>query len=200
MRADSFVIADMVPFGARVLDLGCGDGSLLAFLQREKQVRGYGLEIDPHEIACCLERGVDVMERDLNRDLHDFETDSFDMVVLAETLQAVQRPDLMLDEMLRIGRECIVTFPNMGHLRCRLHLLVHGRMPVVRHLPCDWFDTPNIHLCTIDDFERLVTSKGHRIVRREVMDIDYVAGRLARWFPNLFGACGIYQICRGGVS
>jgi methionine biosynthesis protein MetW len=130
MRADLQVVAELVHEGARVLDLGCGDGELLAHLKATGRAHGIGLEIDPARITACLAKGVNVIEQDLNLGLGRFTNDAFDVVVMTETLQALRHPDEALREMLRVGRECVVTFPNFGHWRCRLALVAHGRMPV----------------------------------------------------------------------
>jgi len=196
MRADLAIIADLVTRGARVLDLGCGDGELLAHLQREKAANGYGLEIDPDMITACIAKGVSVIEKDLDEGLADFPTSSFDFVVMTETLQAVRRPSELLDEMLRIGRECIVTFPNFGHWQCRLFLASRGRMPIARHLPHRWYDTPNIHLCTFEDFERLCMEKGLVIRRRFVVDDAHRSRGLMNVLPNLFGTIAFYHLGR----
>ena len=206
MRPDLAIIADLVQPGARVLDLGCGDGELLAHLKREKHANGYGLEIDPAMITACIEKGVSVIEQDLDHGLANFSSSSFDLVVMTETLQAVRHPADLLDEMLRIGRECIVTFPNFGHWQCRLYLASRGRMPVARHLPHMWFDTPNIHLCTFRDFERLCRDKGVVIRKRFVVDDAYRSRALMNRFPNLFGTIAFYHLtyeracARGGRS
>ena len=196
MRADLSIIADLIHPGARVLDLGCGTGELLAFLQTERQVNGYGLEIDPGNITTCVDKGVNVIEQNLDEGLDNFPDDSFDMVVMTETLQSVRAPERMLDEMLRIGQECIVTFPNLGHWRCRWHLSWRGRMPVASHLPHSWYDTPNIHLCTFDDFERLCQDKRLEIIERFVVDHRHVNRPLINRFPNFFGTYAFYRLGR----
>ena len=196
MRPDLEIIAALVNPGARVLDLGCGEGDLLEHLQTNKQVNGYGLDVDPDNITTCIDKGVNVIEQDLNQGLHNFSDDSFDMVVMTETLQSVQLPDLMLDEMLRIGEECIVTFPNFGHWRCRLYLTLLGRMPIAKHLPHSWYDTPNIHLCTFRDFERLVKDRRLRLIERFVVSGDYLNRPLANLMPNFFGTTAFYRLGR----
>lgn len=196
MRADLSIIAELINPGARVLDLGCGTGELLAFLQTERRVNGYGLEIDPDNITTCLDKGVNVIEQNLDEGLDNFPDDSFDMVVMTETLQSVRAPERMLDEMLRIGQECIVTFPNFGHWRCRWHLFWRGRMPVASHLPHSWYDTPNIHLCTFDDFERLCQDKRLEIIERFVVDHRHVNRPLINRFPNFFGTYAFYRLGR----
>ncbi len=196
MRADLAIISELINDGARVLDLGCGEGELLAHLQQTKQVYGYGLDVDADNITTCIAKGVNVIEHDLDDGLHDFADDAFDMVVMTETLQSVRHPDSLLSEMLRIGKECIVTFPNFGHWRCRVHLGLHGRMPVASHLPHSWYDTPNIHLFTFDDFELLCRSRGYRTIQRFVVGEDYRSRALANRLPNLFGAIAFYRLGR----
>ncbi len=199
MRADLAIIADLINPGARVLDLGCGEGELLAHLQNTKQVNGYGLEIDGNNITTCIDKGVNVIEQDLDQGLGNFASNSFDMVVMTETLQSVKAPDLMLDDMLRIGEECIVTFPNFGNWRCRAASALRGKMPVAQHLPYSWYDTPNIHLCTFRDFERLCRDKGVRIIERFVADSKHLNRPLMNVFPNFFGAIAFYRLgSRGG--
>ena len=196
MRADLSIIAELINAGARVLDLGCGTGDLLAYLQSSKNVNGYGLEIDPRNITICLGKGVNVIEQNLDRGLTNFPDDSFDMVVMTETLQSVRAPHLMLDEMLRIGRECVVTFPNFGHWRCRAQLALRGRMPVAEHLPHGWWNTPNIHLCTFDDFEQLCQDKQLEIIERFVVDASHANRPLLNRFPNFFGTYAFYRLGR----
>ena len=196
LRADLAIIADLINPNARVLDLGCGEGELLAHLQEHKQVNGYGLDVDPEHIRICLEKGVNVVEQDLDAGLANFANDSFDMVVMTETLQSVRAPDMLLREMLRIGEECIITFPNFGHWQCRLQLAFLGRMPVAKHIPHSWFDTPNIHLCTFRDFENLCASLGFPIIERRVVDHQHVESTLGSLLPNLLGPVAFYRLGR----
>jgi methionine biosynthesis protein MetW len=196
VRPDIAIIADLVTRDARVLDLGCGNGELLAHLKSTKGVNGYGLEIDAEMITRCIEVGVNVIEQDLDHGLGNFAPDSFDLVVMTDTLQSVKRPDVMLDEMLRIGRQCIVTFPNFAHWRCRLYLASRGRMPVAKHLPHRWFDTPNIHLCTFADFEALCASKRLTVIERFVVNSEYFHNPLVSRFPNLLGTTAFYHLGR----
>ena len=195
MRLDDIVRAWIRP-GARVLDLGCGDGRLLHDLGRTRGVQGYGLEIDQHNIQLCIAAGVNVIEQDLDRGLGNFATDSFDTVVMTQTLQAVRFPHLVLDEMLRVGREGVITFPNFGNWRCRLHLSVRGRMPVSRFLPYSWYDTPNIHFCTVFDFEALCRQKNIHVLNRIVVDADNRVTAATRFAPNLCGMTAIYHVSK----
>ena len=196
MRPDLEIIAALTNPGARVLDLGCGDGALLRHLADQKGVNGYGIEKGAAEISACVRAGVNVIEHDLDHGLGRFPDNSFDMVVMTETLQAVAKPSQLIDEMLRIGQECVVTFPNFGHWRCRAQLALKGRMPVAKHLPHQWHDTPNIHLCTFRDFERLVNEKGLPIITRFVVDRDYQVQNRINRFPNLFGTVAFYRLGR----
>jgi methionine biosynthesis protein MetW len=155
MRFDLKIIQNWIVQNSRILDLGCGDGTLLERLRDEKGAQGYGLEIGADEISACIAKGLNVIEQDLDRGLGNFADNSFDTVMMTQALQTMTYPHKVLDEMLRVGKECIVTFPNFGHWKARLHLLIHGRMPVSDLLPWEWYDTPNIHFCTCKDFEDL---------------------------------------------
>lgn len=197
MQANQRIIIDMVQIGDRVLDLGCGDGGLLEHLQASKQVQGYGLDLDEKNITQCLAKGISVIEHDLNDGLEDFETKAFDAVIMAETLQVMKYPDLLLEQMLRVGRTCVVTLPNFGHYRCRRQLLSSGRMPVSRHLPNAWYETPNIHLCTFLDFEALCRKRQFNILERRIVDTNYQPSLMATIWPNLFGAFGLYRLQKG---
>ncbi len=192
MRQDLTHIQQWVGTGSRVLDLGCGNGAFLLQLRRDRQVEGLGLEIDQDNISAALAAGLNIVEQNLDEGLDNFRDNSFDTVVMAHALQAVRYPHLVLEEMLRIGRECIVTFPNFGHWRCRLYLGTRGRMPVSKFMPYTWYDTPNIHFCTVRDFENLCAERGIRILHRDVVG----EGGLATLWPNLFATTAIYHISR----
>jgi homoserine O-acetyltransferase len=187
-RADYATIGGWIDRGARVLDLGCGDGALLAYLRAERGVSGYGIEIDGAGILASVQNGIDVLQGDLERGLAGFDDDSFDCVILSQTLQAMRHVEEIVAEMLRVGREAIVTFPNFGHWSHRLQV-VRGRMPVSPSLPYQWYDTPNVHLCTVADFDRFLAERGHRVLDRVVM----TRGRSISMAPNLLGELAIYR-------
>jgi homoserine O-acetyltransferase len=191
-RKDYATIAEWVRRGARVLDLGCGDGSLLAYLRREREATGYGIEIANAGVLASLENGVDVIQTDLERGLAGFDDASFDCVVLSQTLQAMRRIEVIVAEMLRVGREAIVTFPNFGFWKHRAQI-VRGRMPVSKSLPYQWYDTPNIHLCTVADFDAFLAARRYAVEDRVVL-----AGRQrVSVLPNLLGELAIYRFRRG---
>ena len=190
-RPDFAAIADWVRPGARVLDLGCGDGTLLRYLWRERNASGYGVEIDEAGVLACVKNRVNVIQSDLERGLSDFEDRAFDYVILSQTLQAVRHSERIVREMLRVGREGIVTFPNFGYWKNRLQVL-GGKMPVSDDLPFQWHDTPNIHLCTITDFEDFCGARGVRILQRTVI----TNGSAVSFLPNLLGALAVYRFQR----
>lgn len=193
LRPDLAVISEWIEPGSRILDLGCGDGALLHHLARTRGVRGYGLEIDPAKLAACIARGVNVVQADVDDGLKDFGTDSFDYVVLTQTLQALVRPDLALTEILRVGRRAIVTFPNFGHWRVRAQML-RGRMPLTPALPDSWYDSPNIHLCTVSDFEDLCRRRNWAWLRRSLLDRSHQHGARIRLMPNLMAELALYML------
>lgn len=197
MRADLQVIEPWIEHNTQVLDLGCGDGTLLAYLREKKGVLGYGLEIDAEQITKCVRKGVNVIEQNLDsKGLGNFADQQFDTVIMTQALQTVRRPDEMLDEMLRLGRQGIVTFPNFGHWRCRYYLLSRGRMPMSKSLPYTWYNTPNIHLCTFKDFEALCREKQIKILNRTVVNDQFEQRSYALMWPNLFAEFAVYRIAR----
>lgn len=197
MRADLNRVRDWIKPDTRVLDLGCGDGTLLANLQHTLNVKGYGLERDEKKITPCLAKGLNVIQADLNNGLEEYFADeSFDYVVMSLTLQATKRPDKLIMEMLRVGKEAIVTFPNHGFWRNRFQLAIQGIMPITRTLPYEWYDTPNTHLCTLQDFELLCKNNDIRVIQREVVNAEHEQSTLMNKFPNLFGEIAIYHITK----
>ncbi|WP_344701219.1 methionine biosynthesis protein MetW [Halomonas cibimaris] len=196
MRADLTIIYDWVAPNSHVLDLACGDGVLLEALARHKGVTGYGLEIDPDGITGCVARGVSVIEHNLDDGLASFDDYSYDQVIMTQALQALRRPDLMLHEMLRVADEGIITFPNFAYWRHRVHLGLRGYMPVSKSLPHAWYDTPNIHLSTFNDFEHLCRDQGLVIVDRAVGVGNHRGHWTSRLWPNLFGEIAIFRVRR----
>lgn len=191
-RPDFAAIAAWIPQGASVLDLGCGDGSLLRYLKETRKVRGYGVEISDANIVACMRNGVNVIQGDLDSGLSGFESNAFDFVLLSQTLQATRHTEPLVQEMLRVGREGIVSFPNFGYWRNRLNVL-RGIMPVSRELPYQWYDTPNVHLCTLHDFESFCGDLCVAILDRRVM----TGKSEVKLLPNLLGSTAVYRFQRG---
>ncbi len=190
-RHDFAAIAQWIRPGAHVLDLGCGDGTLLRALRETRAAHGYGIEIDDARIVASVRNGVNVIQSNLESGLSGFESNSFDYVILSQTLQAVRHTEDLLKEMLRVGREGIVSFPNFGYWRLRSQIFLGGRMPVSRNLPYEWYNTPNVHLFTIADFESFCTVRGIRILERVVMN---ERGERTGLLPNLMGAVAVYRL------
>jgi methionine biosynthesis protein MetW len=196
LRVDLDIVRRWIAPGSRVLDLGCGDGELLRVLMESRGVEGYGIEIDPEKITHCVARGVNVIEADVDQGLTDFPDKSFDTVLMANSMQVLRRPDHAIAEMLRVGQECIVTFPNFGNIRTRLFLAAWGRMPVTRQLPYQWYDTPNIHFCTVRDFEALCREQSIRVLHREFVAEQFPDRLLKGVWSNLFSATAIYHLAK----
>ena len=192
-RSDIDTIVSWVPDGGKVLDLGCGDGELLHRLQGEKGVQGLGVDIDPANIIAAVGKGMCVVQQDMEDGLRNFEGSRFDAVIIAYSLQVLERPHAVLERIVSIGNEAIVTFPNFGHWRSRLSLLLSGRMPKTKALPYSWFDTPNIHFCTVADFEMLCKDLNIVVVERRMSSS---MGLLAQLWPNLFAKSASYRITR----
>jgi len=190
-RPDFEAIASWIPKGASVLDLGCGDGSLLRYLKETRAIRGYGVEISDMDIVSCIANGVNVIQNDLDAGLSDFEDGAFDFVILSQTLQATRHTEALIQEMLRVGREGIVSFPNFGYWKSRLNVLM-GNMPVSSELPYQWYDTPNVHLCTLNDFDDFCRKYCVSITARSVI----TGGREVDLWPNLLGSTAVYRFQR----
>jgi methionine biosynthesis protein MetW len=198
VRADLQVVADLVPRGSEVLDLGCGDGSLLEHLMRRRECRGYGVEISDDGFHACLERGVPVLQGDIDRGLDDIADGHYDAVILSQTLHALRRPAFVVQEMMRVAPMAILSFPNFGYWPLRATLALRGRMPVSRALPYPWFDTPNIHLCTLLDFEDLLAERDLTVDRRILLNGDgRPAPRRVARRPNLLAAAVVYRVTAG---
>ena len=202
LRPDLAHIAEMIPPSTRVLDIGCGDGALLEYLVRVKGVDGRGLELSQHNVNQCVARGLSVVQGDADTDLTEYPSGVFDIVILSQTIQTTRRPRFVLEELLRIGKRTIVSFPNFGHWRVRLSLATKGRMPVTKTLGHAWHDTPNIHLCTIADFIALANETGARIEQawalREGQQTQ--AMRPNSWGPNLFAQGAIFLLAGKDVE
>ncbi len=194
-RPDLVAIARWVTPQARVLDLGCGDGALLRYLWQVKQAPGYGVEIDAAHVVECVRNDVNVLQMNLEDGLAAFGDRSFDCVILSETLQAIHHTELLMREMLRVGREAIVSFPNFGHWQARWQV-AFGRMPVSQELPYQWYDTPNVHLCTLEDFEDFCRRLGFRVLERHVLH----SGRSVSVLPNLLGSLAVYRLGQGSAA
>jgi methionine biosynthesis protein MetW len=197
-RVDLLFVADMVERGAKVLDVGCGDGELLRILGERRDVDGRGIELSREGVNECVAKGLAVIQGDADTDLVDYPDDAFDYVILSQTLQATRHPRQVLEHMLRIGRHGIVSFPNFGHWSIRLQILLAGRMPRTDNLPYTWYDTPNIHFCTIKDFRGLCNDVGARMGRAVALNAWGKPLRLAApwWFWNLFGEQAVFLLSR----
>jgi methionine biosynthesis protein MetW len=197
-RIDHLLMAEWVEPGSRVLDVGCGDGALLALLRERRGVDGRGIELSREGVGASLARGLPVIQGDADTDLSDYPADGFDYVILSQTIQATRRPRVVLENLLRIGRRAIVSFPNFGHWRIRWEVACRGRMPVTENLPDTWYDTPNIHFCTIRDFVALCREVGATMEKAVALD---ASGRPVRvnmpwWVWNMFGEQALFLLRR----
>ena len=190
------VIEKWVEARSKVLDLGCGNGNILSELQKTKDINGLGVEIEEKNIEECLLQNINVIEQNIDDGLINFSNDSFDVVILSQTIQVLKNPNSALEEITRIGETCIVTIPNFGHWRSRLSLLLNGRMPVTSHLPESWHATPNIHLCTLKDFEILCSELLISIEERVTVNSNNESKWYLDIWPNLFSASAIYKISK----
>ena len=192
LRYDLLEISTLVERDCRVLDLGCGDGSLLAKLKDEKNIAGSGIELSQDKIIECVEKGVPVVQGDLNNGLAQFKDKVFDYIILSQTLQSVHRPDLLLEEMVRVGEKVIVSVINMGYFQLRLQLLLKGQMPETKTLPHHWYNTPNTHLSTIKDFQQLCSLLKIKIINK--IPLNGKRNRFSSFYPNLFATTCVFEI------
>lgn len=190
LRHDLQLIYDWIAPDAHVLDLGCGDGELMSALMRQKNCTGYGVEIATEGVQAAIERGVNVIQADLEKGLNAFGDQSFDVIVLSQTIQAMQNTETILRDLTRIAKEAVVSFPNFGYWRNRLQITLGGHMPVSERMPYQWYNTPNIHWCTLTDFERLCAQNGIRVLERAVM----TGSRRVGLMPNLLGSLAFYRV------
>jgi len=196
-RIDHDIILDLVPRGAKVLDLGCGDGSLLEKLVRTKDARGCGIEISGEGVRACIEKGLAVMQGNIDLGLADWPDQTFDYVILNQTLQALMKPEAVIAEMLRVGKKAVMGFPNFAYWKVRTYLLTVGRMPKTKFLPYEWYDTPNIHFCSIRDFDVYCEAHRLRVERRIYLSIDRGGKVLQGVLPNLFAETAVYLLSKG---
>ena len=196
MRYDLQIIASWIEPGSKVIDLGCAEGDLLHHLISQKGVQGTGIELNEEKVARCIEKGLSVLQGDINAEVHDYPEGSFDYVILSQTLQQVYEPDHLIRAMLRIGQKGIVSFPNFSHWQIRLQLLFTGYAPVSRQLPYQWFDTPNIRVITLKDFRKFVHGVGLTVLREAAIDTHTQDryGSIVRFLPNLRATYGIFMI------
>ena len=196
-RKDFKFISGWIKKDSTVLDLGCGDSTLLNFLRKNKNVKGYGFEKDIKKVQESISKNISVIQADFNSGLEKyFDKNFFDYAVMTQALQENKNPDKIIIEMLRVAKEGIVTFPNMGFWKNRLQLGLLGKMPMSDSLPNNWFDTPNIHLCTFKDFEKLCDDLNITIIEKMVLNSNYESNKLLSLFPNLFGEIALYRFCK----
>ena len=189
----SKIINSWVPKNSKVIDFGCGDGSLLKELFENKQVLGYGVEINDTKIEKCIEKGIPVIKLDIDMGLNDFMSSNFDLSIMARSIQCLKNPDLALNRMLELSKRCVVTLPNLGYWRCRINL-ASGKMPITPELPSSWYETENIHLCTIKDFENLCLKENISIKDKVFINRNGNQGGLSKVNPNLFAVEGVYLL------
>jgi methionine biosynthesis protein MetW len=200
LRGDLAMVADLIEPASRVLDVGCGEGELLAHLAREKDVDGRGIELSQSGVNACVRHGLSVIQGDADSDLAAYPSDSFDFVVLSQTLQATRQPRWVVEQLVRIGRRAIVSFPNFGHWNIRLQLFFGGHMPFTDNLPYAWYETPNIHFCSIKDFRLLCDVAGAKMEEAVALNAWGRRMRLKMpwWFWNLFGEQAVFLLSRRG--
>ena len=188
------VLKSWIPKNSEVLDLGCGDGSLLASLKNDLDISGYGVDISEKNIELSLGKGLNVIEQDIDAGLDNFMNSSFDVVIMSQSIQALKKPENALKEIVRIGSECIVSIPNFANLKCRIQLALTGKMPVSKALPHEWYSTPNLHLCSLKDFESLCEKLNIQVIERKLIRNDGKHSIFMKLFPNLFTEVALYKL------
>lgn len=188
------VLKSWIPKNSEVLDLGCGDGSLLASLKDDLDISGYGVDISEKNIELSLSKGLNVIEQDIDAGLDNFMNSSFDVVIMSQSIQALKKPENALKEIVRIGSECIVSIPNFANLKCRIQLALTGKMPVSKALPHEWYSTPNLHLCSLKDFESLCEKLNIQVIERKLIRNDGKHSIFMKFFPNLFTEVALYKL------
>ena len=189
----SKIINPWVPKEGKVIDFGCGDGSLLKELMKTKKILGYGVEINNKKIEECIAKGVPVIKQDIDKGLHEFESSNFDVSIMARSIQCLKDPNLALNRMLKLSKRCVVTLPNLGYWKCRINL-ASGKMPVTPELPSSWYETENIHLCTIEDFESLCKKESIKIKDKVFLNSRGKQSTLVSMSPNLLATEGVYLL------
>lgn len=196
MRFDLEIIASWIDPGSRVLDLGCGEGDLLLYLKENKQVIGTGIELSEQKVVTCIDKGLSVLQGDINKEVEDYADNTFDFVVLSQTLQQVYEPDALINELLRIGKKVVVSFPNFSHWSCRLQLLFYGKAPKTKQLPYGWYNTPNIRVMTLEDFKSFAKEKHFQILKKVAINTHNQDehGNIIHFLANLRATYGIMLI------
>ena len=201
LRYDLKIIASWIEPGSKVLGLGCGEGDLLLWLKKEKNVMERGIEIEESKVVKCIEKGISVLQGDINEEIEDYPDNAFDYAICSQTLQQVYEPSILIHAMMRVGKKGVVSFPNFGHIKVRMHLALTGRAPMTRELPYSWHDTPNIRVLSLNDFQKFSRQVGFKIFKQAAINTssDHRQGNQVNFLPNLFATYGIFLIGRGNV-
>jgi methionine biosynthesis protein MetW len=196
LRYDLQIIASWITPGAKVLELGCGEGDLLLWLRQNRQVKERGIEIKESKVVKCIEKGISVLQGDINREIMDYPDQAFDFAICSQTLQQVYDPVILIQSMLRVADRCVVSFPNFGHYKTRIQLMFTGCAPVTKELPYEWYDTPNIRVLSLRDFENFTRQAGFRILKKAAINTKnhQMEGKIVTFLPNLFATYGIFLI------
>lgn len=196
LRYDLQIIASWITPGAKVLELGCGEGDLLLWLRQNRQVKERGIEIKESKVVKCIEKGISVLQGDINREIMDYPDQAFDFAICSQTLQQVYDPVFLIQSMLRVADRCVVSFPNFGHYKTRVQLMFTGCAPVTKELPYEWYDTPNIRVLSLRDFENFTRQAGFRILKKAAINTKnhQMEGKIVTFLPNLFATYGIFLI------